>query len=112
MEYKWAANIILCMESIVQKGKYEAEVGRNISIWQQTFIYFFKKKVKLKSAKNVMVFFLFVCFLSFFDSCLYEKNWEVSEVSVFSGDKSIFQTLSCFTILENKVTASCSSRHF
>lgn len=89
--------------------------------WEGTFPYgnkllyiyiFKKKKVKLKSAKNVMVFFSFVCFLSFFDSCLYEKNWEVSEVSVFSGDKSIFQTLSCFTILENKVTASCSSRLF
>lgn len=61
MEYKWAANIILCMESIVQKGKYEAEVGRNISIWQQTFIYFFfKKKGKLEICNKCDGVF-FVC---------------------------------------------------
>lgn len=87
MEYKWATNIILCIESIVQKGKYEAEVGRNISIWQQTFIYIyiFLKKVKLKSAKNVMVFLLFVCFLSFFDSCLYEKTGRSQRSVCFLG---------------------------
>lgn len=107
MEYKWAANIILRMESIVQKGKYEAEVGRNISIWQQTFI--LKKKGKVEICKKCDGV---VCFLSSLTRAYMKKNWEGSEVSVFSGDKSIFQTLSCFTILENKVTASCSSRHF
>lgn len=61
MEYKWATNIILCIESIVQKGKYEAEVRRNISIWQQTFIYiYFSKKGKVEICKKCDAVF-FVC---------------------------------------------------
>lgn len=52
-----------------RSGKEHFHMATNFYI----YIYFFKKG-KLEISKNMMVFFLFVCFLSFFDSCLYEKK--------------------------------------